>query len=142
MHNFFFQNKMNHYIQNQKIPLKPHKKQQTKKKTSEQKKKNKHNGDSSNISCLTQASDYYQSTIRLQTIRLQLTSLISIDITTMKRIFAPRRFLKIYIRPCLCLKLPRIYTYYSPFVSDQLVFIQCSISMYNGRLSHTHLLYL
>lgn len=39
MHNFFFQNKMNHYIQNQKIPLKPHKKQQTNKKTSEQKKK-------------------------------------------------------------------------------------------------------
>lgn len=45
---------MNHYIQNQKIPLKPHKKQQTKKKQVNKKKtkKNKHNGDSSNISCL------------------------------------------------------------------------------------------
>lgn len=39
MHNFFFQNKMNHYIQNQKIPLKPHKKQQTKKKKQVNKKK-------------------------------------------------------------------------------------------------------
>lgn len=41
MHNFFFQNKMNHYIQNQKIPLKPHKKQQTKKKQVNKKKTKK-----------------------------------------------------------------------------------------------------